>query len=261
MEMVKNPPHGYGKKMNPCIDCKIFFLRRAGEIMSVEKASFVATGEVVGQRPMSQMKHMLNHIEKESGLKGYLLRPLSAKLMKPTLAEQRGIVDRERLMGISGRGRGIQTQLAEMYSITEYATPAGGCLFTDTFIAKRVRDLFEHHPDSNAVDGYLLTVGRHFRISKSTKIIVGRNESENLELEKYRDLADYFICPEFKGPSVFVKGALSDEDLLLICSIVVRYGRPGKGGLRINVCSGNERTSLTDIREPVEDRMLESMRI
>jgi hypothetical protein len=164
-------------------------------------------------------------------------------------------------MGISGRGRGIQMQLAETYKITEYATPAGGCLFTDTFIAKRVRDLFAHHPGFSAVDGYLLTVGRHFRISKSTKIIVGRNESENLELEKYKSFADYFIFPDFKGPSVFVKGMLLNEDLPLIGSIIARYGRLNQEDARITVCSGEERMSLTDIREPIEEGMLQSLRI
>lgn len=230
MEMVKNPPHGYGKRSNPCIDCKIYFIRKAGELMESEGADFVATGEVVGQRPMSQTKHMMRHIETQSGLKGRLLRPLSARLLPPTIPEREGLVDRERLMGISGRGRSAQMDLARRMGIAEYASPAGGCLFTDVQIARRVRDLLERVPDFDMTDVYLLSLGRHLRVREDLKLIVGRNETENAELEKYGSGADALLVPLFKGPVVFARGGLGDDDIRFIASVAARYGRPSGSG-------------------------------
>ena len=229
MEIVKNPPHGHGKNMNPCIDCKIYFLKQAKKIMEDENASFVATGEVIGQRPMSQMKHMLNHIEKETGLRGNLLRPLSAKLLKPTVAEVKKIVDRDKLYAINGRSRNAQMELAEKFQISEYSSPGGGCLLTDKYASRKVRDILLLHADYNMIDIYLLTIGRHLRLNENVKIIVGRNEKENLELEKYKEYSDYYIQPEFKGPDIFVKGTLSEDDFKFISSIAGRYGKPDEG--------------------------------
>ncbi|MDY6968894.1 MAG: tRNA 4-thiouridine(8) synthase ThiI [Spirochaetota bacterium] len=225
MKMVENPLHGYGKLINPCIDCKIYFLRKASEIMHKENASFVATGEVVGQRPMSQMKHTLNHIEKETGLRGYLLRPLSAKLLRPTEAENDGIVNREKLLAINGRSRKEQIELANKYNISDYSSPAGGCQFTDKNMAKRVIDMFKYYPEYNMVDVYLLTIGRHYRLHDNVKIIVSRNENENLELMQFKEYADYIFMPDFRGPVIFVKGDLDDENLNIVGSIAKRYGK------------------------------------
>lgn len=261
LEMVKNPPHGYGKEMNPCIDCKIYFLRKAAELMVRENASFVATGEVVGQRPMSQMKNMLLHIEKSVDLKGYVMRPLSARILEPTIAEQGGIVDREKLYGISGRSRAVQFELARKYGIEEYSSPAGGCLFTDRNIAARVRDLFERHPEFNPVDMYLLTIGRHYRLSPGLKIIVGRNERENIELEKYAGMADAMFVPEFKGPSIFAKGALNDGDCETICAVAGRYGNYEKGGAVLNARFKNGGVASFECGPKVDDTALDAMRI
>lgn len=261
MEIAKNPPHGYGKRMNPCIDCKIFFLKNAGQIMERERASFVATGEVVGQRPMSQMRHMLNHIEKQSGLQGKLLRPLSAKLLKPTLAEQRGEVDRERLLGISGRSRAQQLALAEGYGIRDYSSPAGGCLFTDAHIAPRVRDLYDYVGNFSMPDVYLLNVGRHLRLNPRLKIIVGRNEPENRELWKYRAMADLFFEPQFKGPSVFARGVIADEDIDAIASIMLRYGRAGESDRIVQVYRGDSPPRSHTCGEPMEMSAVEALRI
>ena len=228
MEMVKAPPHGYGKRSNPCIDCKIYFLRKAGELMESEGASFVATGEVVGQRPMSQMKHMLRHIENESGLKGRLLRPLSAKLLP-------------------------QMDLARTMGITEYASPAGGCLFTDVQIARRVRDLLDRIPDFDMTDVYLLSLGRHFRAREDLKFIVGRNEGENAELEKYASGADALLVPEFKGPVVFARGAVGDDDVRLLSSIVARYGKPSGADDRLTLFKKGLRDREVTAGEPAED--------
>ncbi|HSV97365.1 MAG TPA: tRNA 4-thiouridine(8) synthase ThiI [Spirochaetota bacterium] len=261
MEMVKNPPHGYGKRSNPCIDCKIYFLRKAGELMESEGASFVATGEVVGQRPMSQMKHMLRHIENESGLKGLLLRPLSARLLPPTIAEREGLVDRERLLGISGRGRSAQMELARSMGITGYASPAGGCLFTDPQISRRVRDLLDNVPDFDMLDVYLLSIGRHFRAREGLKFIVGRNETENAKLEKYGSGADLLLLPAFKGPVVFARGAVGEGDIRLLASVAARYGKPAEGDDRIALLGRGSTVGEVPSGVPLDDAVLKQMMI
>lgn len=261
LNMVENPLHGYGKCINPCIDCKIHFLKKAKVVMNERDASFVATGEVVGQRPMSQMKHMLNHIEKASELKGYLLRPLSAKLLKPTEAEKSGLVDRDRLYAINGRSRKQQMELADKYNITEYSSPAGGCLLTDKYISRRLKDLFKYHSDYNMIDVYLITVGRHYRLHKNAKIIVSRNEKENIELEKYREYANYFIIPEFKGPLLFVKGRLAGKDISYISSIMRRYGSIDKGDWIVKVYKKRAKPFIRIANETIKDEDLEKIRI
>lgn len=261
IDMVKNPPHGYGKHINPCIDCKLFFMKKAAELMEEIGAEFVATGEVVGQRPMSQQKHTMIHIEKISGIKGRLLRPLSAKILEPTIPELEGKVDRNRLLNISGRGRKRQMELAESFGISNYSSPAGGCLFTDRFFADRMKDLFIHKPDADETDIYLLKIGRHFRISDSLKIIVARDEHESLELERVMQYSDYFIRPEFKGPSVFIQGEMKDDDLALINSIITRYGKATDDENRITLIFHDKTSRELTAGLPVEDKKLDSMRI
>lgn len=239
LSLITHPKHGYGKKMNPCIDCKIFFIRKAFDLMKKLNAEFVATGEVVGQRPMSQMKHMLNHIEKETDMKGRLLRPLSARLLKPTIAELKGIVDRNQLFDISGRGRHRQMELARLMGITEYKSPAGGCLLTDPGIARRVRDLFNQNGSPSVIDMYLLTVGRHFRISTCCKAIVGRNELENNELEKYRDSLNMLFIPDFKGPSIGIKGTLDCSGRAVIMSLMNAYSKSSVNPDTISIFTEN----------------------
>ncbi|TAL36439.1 MAG: hypothetical protein EPN93_08425 [Spirochaetes bacterium] len=261
MDMVKNPLHGYGKNMNPCIDCKIHFLREAKKMMEAQGASFVATGEVVGQRPMSQMRHMLNHIEKESGLEGNLLRPLSAKLMKETNAEKSGIVDRTSLLAINGRSRGAQMELAARYGIAEYGAPAGGCLLTDAPIARRVKDLFRFVPGFSMTDVYLLAVGRHFRLRENLKIIVGRSEVENRELEKYRHEADCFAVPEFKGPALYARGGFTGNDLETLAGMCARYGKPEPENNTL-LCTLADGTEIKcPCLEKIDDDVLDKLRI
>jgi len=227
LEMLRHPAHGYGKHVNPCIDCKIYCIRKAAELMKQTGADFVATGEVVGQRPMSQLKHMLRHIEKESGIEGRLLRPLSARILEPTIPEKEGLVDRDRLLDINGRGRGRQMELAGHYGIEKYSSPAGGCLFTDTFIAPRIMDLLEHSPDVTPVEIYLQTVGRHFRLSDGFRVTVSRNERENNILEDHIDSAPYAFIPDFSGPSALGKGEPGENDIMTTLSIIARYGKKG----------------------------------
>lgn len=261
IEIVRNPPHGYGKNANACVDCHIYFIRKAADLMRELKADFVATGEVVGQRPMSQMRHTMNHIEKLTGLRGRLLRPLSAKLLKPTIPEEEGIVQRDLLLGINGRSRKEQLALAARYGIDEYVSPSGGCLFTDPNIAVRVRDLFDHQRDCREVDLYLLTIGRHFRISEGTKAIVARNERENNELEKYQALSDSFFIPNFKGPLVFVKGRISDEEIRIIGSMLLRYGRAGSDRPVMIRYAGDSSEQIVITADKISDDDIELMRI
>ncbi len=260
INMLKNPPHGYGKQINPCIDCKIFFIKKAEELMNETGADFVATGEVVGQRPMSQHRHTLIHIE-NSTLKGRLLRPLSAKLLTPTLAEIEGLVDREKLFDISGRGRTRQIELAESLGIKDFAAPAGGCLFTDKFIADRIKDLIKYHPDFEQTELYLLKIGRHMRLSPSLKIIISKNESDTAELEKYEMNSDYFFKPDFSGPSVYVKGVLNDEDTSIINSIICRYGKPSGYESTINIYRYGKLFNEIKTVAPITDSELEKYRI
>jgi tRNA U34 2-thiouridine synthase MnmA/TrmU len=260
IDMLKHPPHGYGKNINPCVDCKIFFINKAFELMKETGADFVATGEVVGQRPMSQLKHTLNHIENTT-IKGMLLRPLSAKLLKPTIAEINGMVDREKLYDISGRGRSRQIELAVKFGIKDYSSPAGGCLFTDKFMAQRVRDLIEYFPDFKQQELYLLKAGRHFRLNSFVKIIVTRNERENIELEKYESMFDYSFKPLFKGPSVFVKGTLTEDHKNTINSIICRYGKPSEEENIIEIYKQKILYDKSNSLEPISDDILEKMRI
>lgn len=261
IEMLRNPPHGYGTHINPCIDCHIYFLKKAAEAMKEMQADFVATGEVVGQRPMSQMKHMLNHIEKASGLRGRLLRPLSAGLLKPTIPELEGIVDRTRLLSIHGRSRTEQFNLAERFGIREYSSPAGGCLFTDRFIASRIMDLFRHYENIDILDVYLCTIGRQYRISSDAKLIVGRNEEENAELIKYRNWADYLFMPQFKGPAASVKGVLDDAGLHCVGSILAFYGRKDPSEKKATMHRRGMDPVELHLPKAIESSRLDAMRI
>ncbi len=260
IRMLQNPAHGYGKEINPCIDCKLFFLEKARELMDEIHADFIATGEVVGQRPMSQLKHTLNHIEKISGIAGKLLRPLSAKILKPTLAEEEGLVDRSRLLDISGRGRKRQMELAAYYGINNYELPAGGCLFTDKNIASRIRELFSSSLNISPLDLYLTKTGRHFKLN-GLRIIVSRNEAESDELEKYRQYADYFFYPEYSGSSAFAKGQASDNDFMIISGIMSRYGKPGASNNIISVYHDDILLTQISAGEPLSDVELDAMRI
>lgn len=226
IKMVEHPPHGYGSAMNPCIDCRIYMLRKVKELLPQMDASFVITGEVLGQRPMSQHRNTLRLIERESGLEGIILRPLSAQHFDPTVAEQEGIVDRQRLLAISGRSRKAQIGLAEQFGIRDYPCPAGGCLLTDKEIAARLRDLFAHIPDYDMTDLNLLKVGRHLRLTPALKVIVGRNREDN---ERIRVLAKQgsvlFMPSGFRGPTAIIRGALDDNSEILIGRIIARYSQ------------------------------------
>jgi len=187
INMIRKPRHGYGANINPCVDCKIFMLKIARKMMRKLKADFIATGEVLNERPMSQYKGALVKIEKESGLQGKLLRPLSAKLLGETDAEKKGLVDRKRLLDIDGRQRKVQLELAKKYNLSFFPTPAGGCLLCEREFASKLLDLFKYGKRIKPTDIALLKIGRHFRFNRC-KIIVGRNDKENKELKRFRGL-------------------------------------------------------------------------
>jgi hypothetical protein len=261
IELIKDPPHGYGKRMNACIDCKIHFIRKAAEYMKESGADFVATGEVVGQRPMSQMKHMLNHIARESGIEERLLRPLSARILKPTLPEQRGLVDRERLLGLSGRSRKAQMEMAARWGIEEYSSPSGGCLFTDANISRRVKDLFEHQQSPDALDLYLLTLGRHFRLSPGVKLIVSRNKQENDEMVKYLDRIEVAVEPGFQGPLAVFNGEPEARELDMACAIIARYSKAAPPGASMALLRRGRHTESLGALPPPVQADLDAIRI
>jgi len=179
LPMLKNPPVGYGQRMNPCMDCHALMFRIAGEMMGETGADFLFSGEVMGQRPMSQTRTSLRYVEKNSGYDGSILRPLSAKNLPPTRMEEEGLVDRERLYDLSGRSRKPQIALAKAMGITDYPAPAGGCRLTDVGYSRRLRDFFDHSDTVERSDLELLKYGRHIRLSPSVKVIIGRGEAEN----------------------------------------------------------------------------------
>jgi tRNA-uridine 2-sulfurtransferase len=211
LRLVKKPPRGYGKSMNPCIDCHALMLKKAKEIMEKEKFDFVATGEVLGERPMSQNKQSLAIVEKESSLKGRLLRPLSAKLLEPTVPEKEGLVDRDLLMDISGRSRKKQIEMARDWEIEWYPAPAGGCLLTDPLFGKKLKELLERYTGFDGDDVQLLKIGRHFW-EKGNKIVVGRNKEENERIKELAQKGDVLIeMKDYPGPLTLVRNYSSEE--------------------------------------------------
>lgn len=224
IEIVKNPKHGHGKNMNPCIDCRILMLKEAREFMRATDADFIITGEVIGQRPMSQKRNTLGMIDKEAGLKGYVLRPLSAKLLDMTIPEKEGLVDRGKLYAFSGRSRKPQMSLAEEFGLTDYPAPAGGCLLTEPNYSHRLKELLRHNPNPSLDELHLLRVGRHFRLSSSCKAVVGRDERENGVLESLAVRDGYLLKVEGVGsPVVLLSGDGAEGFLPVTASLCARY--------------------------------------
>jgi tRNA U34 2-thiouridine synthase MnmA/TrmU len=225
-QMVRNPKHGWGKNMNPCVDCRIMMLKWAKEYMEIDGAGFIVTGEVLGQRPMSQRRQTLKLIDTEAGLKGLVLRPLSAKLLEPTKPEIQGIVERGKLLDIHGRSRRRQYELAAKYRLQGFGQPAGGCLLTDPTYSKRLRDLFIHTQEPLVTQINLLRVGRHFRFNHGCKIIVGRNKAENKTIESLAQHGDYLLeLKDYMGPTTLVCGTnVTKEAIQFAVNLTCRYG-------------------------------------
>jgi tRNA-uridine 2-sulfurtransferase len=240
-DVLMAPKHGYGANMNPCLDCRGYMLARAREHLEKTGADFVFTGEVLGQRPMSQYRQALGIVAKESGLGDRLLRPLSAKLLPPTLPEREGWVDREKLLGISGRSRKVQIAEARKRGLDpdEIPQPAGGCCFlTDEAYARKLRDWLGHQekPRHDHEAFVLLKVGRHLRLNDDVKVVVGRDESENTFLQNYRRGRWVFFARDFTGPTVLAecRRDLRWEEIEAVAAITARYGH-GRDESRVMV--------------------------
>jgi tRNA U34 2-thiouridine synthase MnmA/TrmU len=242
--IVLKPRYGYGKALNPCIDCKIFFLRKAGEYARRIGADFVATGEVLGQRPMTQNPQMMRLIEKKSGLEGYLLRPLSAGLLAPTEPERLGWVRREGLYSISGRGRTEQMKLAAVFGIDRYPTPAGGCHLTDKELHRRFQEVSERAANVGVRELFVLRYGRHFTLAGGRRLVIGRNEQENLFLAGMRWGNVKLDATHVPGPLSLMDWDGRISSMKRALSLVSRYcdAVPGRTHITVKLlCGGKER--------------------
>lgn len=227
--MLRAPRYGYGKNFNPCIDCHAMMLRKAGNLLTEWNADFLMTGEVLGQRPMSQTRQSLYVVAKYSGYPDLILRPLSAKLLPITKPEREGMIDRERLFDIQGRSRRRQMEAAIDFGINDYSAPAGGCLLTDPMFSKRLKELFDHG-DFEIPSIQLLKTGRHFRIGEKTKVIVGRNQGDNNLMEKYARDTDLIIqTADYPGPITLIPGGGDEEEIYIAASLCALYSDAPQG--------------------------------
>jgi len=234
LRLVQNPKFGYGKNMNPCVDCRIFMLKKAKKYAKVIGAKFVFTGEVLGQRPMSQQRPQLDLIDREAGLEGKLLRPLSAKLLAKTEAEKKGYVTAEALRDIYGRSRKPQIELTREFKIKDYACAAGGCLLTEREFAKKLRDLFRHKKRFSSKDVDLLRVGRHFRFGEN-KMIVGRNQAENgVLLNEKNKTYYYFEVPDCGSPITLLQGPKTKKTIAKAAELTAFHSDKKIGQVQVN---------------------------
>jgi tRNA-uridine 2-sulfurtransferase len=247
MQMLKNPNCGYGKNMNPCMDCHALMFRLAGEIMVERGFYFLFSGEVLGQRPMSQTKTSLKYVEKHSGMQGYILRPLSARKLDETIPEKNGWVDRNKLLDISGRGRKRQIKLAGEFGVIDYPAPAGGCLLTDKGYCLRLKDLLAHKDNVSKNELMLLRFGRHFRTPEGTKIIVGRTMEDNENILKYYDPNSDIMMRvnNYPSPTVLVSGFAKEGDIYLAAAMCAGYGKlPEKVSIEVTAAGANGHKTL-----------------
>jgi len=261
MEMMKNPKAGFGKNMNPCMDCHALMFSKAGQILKENGFDFLFSGEVLGQRPKSQNKNSLRYVEKNSGFEGLILRPLCAKLLPETLIEQKGLVDRQRLMDISGRSRKIQMQMAKEFGVKQFPAPAGGCLLTDKAFSDRLKDLMETQTGFNKTHLYYLKHGRHFRLDLKTKVIVGRSEKDNQYLMNYFEKdTDILLTPaRIPGPDVILTGDATPENIQTAAMICASYTRsiPGENtDIRVIKKNSNIVLSVRTVKAEVFKAMM-----
>lgn len=264
--IVKNPRYGHGKNMNPCIDCRILMLKETKELMKMTGADFIITGEVLGQRPMSQRKETFPLIDREAGLEGYVLRPLTALNLRPTIPEQKGLVKRDMLYGFRGRTRKPQMSLADEFGLRDYPAPAGGCLLTDPIYSYRLRELLAHNPDPSTGDINLLRLGRHFRVSKDCKIIVGRDEHENNAIESIVKEGDYILrVIGYGSPTTIVTGSITPADIEKAARLCARYSDAKLYSEVLVRVMKKEKLSLKSIYDlttsPADIDLVEAMRI
>lgn len=258
LEIIRNPKFGYGRNLNPCIDCRIYILKKAKKFMYKSNADFVFTGEVLNQRPKSQNLKALNLIEKEAGLEGNLLRPLSALLLKPTEMEEKGLIDRSKLLGIKGRSRRIQLELARKYNLLKEYYACGGCLLTDQQFSRRMRDYLEFNTKLTMKEINFLKYGRHFRHNNS-KIIIGRNRFENEMLVRIRNSNDILMeAKDVPGPITLIQGKFDGETIHFAAQLTLRYSdAKGNNG---SIIYGNHPDKLDKLMtvEKVNDNFLKT---
>lgn len=262
LDLVKNPAHGYGRGINPCVDCRGYMFQTAKKYMETVGASFLVSGEVLGQRPMSQKMTDFRLIEEDCRLEGKIVRPLSAKLLPVTEPERSGILDRRKLYGIQGRSRQKLLELAEKFGIEDPPGPSSGCALTSPVFAKKVRDIFDHREDYERWEFEILKRGRHFRLDHETKIIVGRNENENQYLEYLHPKGTtLLVCKNFSGPHALLAGQRSEENLQRAASIMLRYAqKPLPGNCEVQVETEGEVGSFHAAAEAAEE-MIAGVRI
>ena len=262
LEMVKTPRYGYGKNMNPCIDCHAMMFRLAAEVLKERNFDFLFSGEVLGQRPMSQNLGALQTVARASGVPERILRPLSARLLPPTPMEEAGLVDRERLLDIRGRSRKPQEALAREWGLTEYPSSGGGCLLTEPSFSGRLRDLLTHAPECTVDDVELLKLGRQLRISPGSKLILGRNQGDNEALQERAAPSDRLLrSVGFNGPTGLLRGARTPDEVRIAAALVASFGK-GKeeNEVEVSVRRGEEEERLTVspmVREDLMRHMVE----
>ena len=233
LEMLKRPVFGYGRQMNPCIDCHALMLQEAGRFMEEQGADFLFTGEVLGQRPMSQRRNALRSVENLAGFPGRILRPLSARLLPPTIPEIEGLIDREQLLDIHGRSRKRQMALAESYGITDYPQPGGGCVLTKEGFGKKLGALLRLFPDAGAREVELLKWGRHFLLPERSLCVIGRNETDNDRLQSLAESSDVLLrVADHPGPiGLLLPSPHFGKDLEAAVMAVIAYSDAPLSGL------------------------------
>lgn len=258
-EIVQKPEYGYGKNLNPCIDCRILMLKKAKEYMEKTKSDFIVTGEVLDQRQMSQRLDTLMLIEKRAGLEGMVVRPLSGALLPVTIPEQRGLIDHEKLLSIKGRSRRLTLDIASDRKITDFLSPSGGCLLTDPGFCRRLADVFRYQEEIGIIDIELLKIGRHFRIAPDAKLIVGRNKDENKKIEELAGDSHAFFCvPDTGSPNAILLG---DKKYLRTAAAVTARYSDKKREPKVEVhCRQKDKTGKITVK-PLEDESLAGWRI
>ncbi len=263
LEVVRKPKYGYGRGVNPCVDCRGYMFDIAKTFMEKTGASFLVSGEVMDQRPMSQKLKDFRRVEESCGLQGRILRPLSAKRLPETEAEKKGWVDRSRLEGICGRSRKRLLEMAVHYGITDPPSPSAGCALTSPLFAKKVRDVFRHHPDYGRWEFEILRMGRHFRLDKKTKTVVARNEDQNAYLEALHPEGTALLsCENFGGPHALLIGESSEENVKKAGALMLRYAQkplPEPCEILLETTGGTSRVEIPAV--PASDEELERQRI
>lgn len=248
LKILRKPKHGFGSAFNPCVDCHIYMVQKAAAYMKEIGADFIFTGEVLGQRPMSQRRECLDWVANDAGVPGLLLRPLSAQLLPPTIPEEKGIVDRTKLLAISGRSRKEQFALVQDMGLQDFSSPGGGCLLTEKIFGARLKDVITRGCETIR-ETAVIGLGRYFRLNEGSFAILGRDERENEKLIAYAMPDDIILRPVlFPGPAALVRGkALAETDLALVAGIIQNFSKlKGEGGLPVNCWKAS---APDDVRE------------